>query len=412
MSDFKDNRNTDMETANKLLHDLGEIDDRFVEKAADTNITVTTKGKRFPWAGAACAAAAAVLLIVIGSNLPERSRDPFSPALTDVSLTEPSVSEKDGSAPVTGDEKAVTVIETVLSEVTGISGAETLNGAETSPAVTETEEQVTVSSSEPADAKKENTDPGAYPYPEDIKADHAAVTKNSDGSLRVTLGNGKFALTLPADWEGHFVITSGEFCAKKAFYDGGGDGGLFGYHIGDLSDENDAFNAGFRNIPEWSALRGVSGNTYLSTSRVSDVRYDGNDAEQRDEYTRLASEISAILTGTESYSEQSGRMEKVMYLPDSDYFRAHIEAWYSVKAERERNGIDYSYRAYDDDYVLSGGPEENNRYWELEEGWHVMAKRAVQCEHGLFYDCVDADDGDHYKWVPAEDVTFELVSGH
>ena len=25
---------------------------------------------------------------------------------------------------------------------------------------------------------------------------------------------------------------------------------------------------------------------------------------------------------------------------------------------------------------------------------------------------VDADDGDHYKWVPAEDVTFELVSGH
>ena len=46
MSDFKDNRNTDMETANKLLHDLGEIDDRFVEKAADTNITVTSKGKR------------------------------------------------------------------------------------------------------------------------------------------------------------------------------------------------------------------------------------------------------------------------------------------------------------------------------------------------------------------------------
>ena len=115
MSDFKDNRNTDMETANKLLHDLGEIDDRFVEKAADTNITVTSKGKRFPWAGATCVAAAAVLLVVIGSNLPERSRDPFSPALTDVSLTEPSVSEKDETAPVTGDEKAVTVIETVLT---------------------------------------------------------------------------------------------------------------------------------------------------------------------------------------------------------------------------------------------------------------------------------------------------------
>ena len=123
-------------------------------------------------------------------------------------------------------------------------------------------------------------------------------------------------------------------------------------------------------------------------------------------------DMEKALKSTESYSEQTGRMEKVMELPDSEYFKAHIESWYSEKNERERKGIDYIYRAYGDDYVLSGESEEDNRYRELEEGWNVIVKRAVQCEHGLFYECVDAEDGDNYKWIPAHDITFDLISGH
>ena len=48
-------------------------------------------------------------------------------------------------------------------------------------------------------------------------------------------------------------------------------------------------------------------------------------------------------------------------------------------------------------------------------GTHVgrrCVKRAVQNEDGLFYDCYDSQDGDHYKWVSAYDISFELASGH
>ena len=417
MNKDKENResNIDMETAAQLLHDLGEVDESFIEKAADTDIAVTTGGRRISWVGVFAAAAAVFVGVMVVKNIPEKSSDPFAPALTDISVTEPAVSEADGSVTDVSSDKSkapvVTVIETVISEMPGAS--EKANVSETSAEDKKVSEDVSASVTEAVSEKNENTDSTAYPYPEDIKADHAKVTKNSDGTLRVTLDNGRFAITLPSYWEGHFVITENMFCSKIS-YNNSHSGKLFSYHIGNFSNEEELFDTGgFRNIPEWISLRGASGDRYLQTVRVSDVQYNEEDEAESAEYRSLENDdMFRALSNTESLSEESGRMEKIMHLPDSEYFKAHIERPYNYQTEEQRAGEAINYTSYDDDYVLNGASKEGNEYWPLEEGWNVTVKRAVQNEDGLFYDCYDSEDGDYYKWVSAYDISFELASGH
>ena len=399
-------KNTDIETAAQLLRDFGEVDESFIEKAADTDIAVTTGGRRISWVGVFAAAAAVFVGVMVVKNIPEKNSDPFAPALTDISVTEPAVSESDGSV----TEPVVTVIETVLSEMPGVSGE--ANVLETSAEEKKVSEDVTSTVTEAVSEKTENTDSTAYPYPEDIMADHAKVTKNSDGTLRVTLDNGRFAITLPSYWEGHFVITENMFCAKIA-YNNSHDGKLFSYQIGNFSDEEELHGAGFRNIPEWASLRGASGDRYLQTVRVSDMRYNEENEAESAEYRSLENDdMFRALSNTESLSEESGKMEKIMHLPDSEYFKAHIERPYNYQTEEQRAGEAINYTSYDDAYVLNGASKEGNEYWPLEEGWNVTVKRAVQNNDGLFYDCYDSDDGEHYKWVPVKDITFDNASGH
>ena len=178
-----------------------------------------------------------------------------------------------------------------------------------------------------------------------------------------------------------------------------------------FSDEEQLLGTGFRNIPEWASLRGASGDRYLQTFRVSDVQYNEKDESESAEYMSLENDdMFRALSNTESLSEESGRMEKIMHLPDSEYFKAHIERPYNYQTEEQRAGEAIKYTAYDDDYVLNDAAKED--YWKLEEGWNVTVRRAVQKDDELFYDCYDSEDGDHYKWVPAYDISFELASGH
>lgn len=420
MNRDKENResNIDMETAAQLLHDLGEVDESFIEKAADTDIAVTTGGRRISWVGVFAAAAAVFVGVMVVKNIPEKSNDPFTPALTDVSVTEPAVSEADGSVTDVSSDKSkapvVTVIETVISEMPGVSGK--ANVLETSAEEKKVSEDVSSSVTEAVSEKNENTDSTAYPYPEDIKADHAKVTKNSDGTLRVTLDNGRFAITLPSYWEGHFIVTDHAFCAKKSFNESSGNGGeLFSYNIRDFSDEEELYGSFAFTSNKFAALRGVSGGRYLETVRVTDARYDTDNEEAKSEYMSLdnaSGDMARALQNTESLSDQSGRMEKIMYIPDTADLKAHIERPYNYQTNEQRAGEAINYTSYDDDYVLNGASKEGNEYWPLEEGWNVTVKRAVQNEDGLFYDCYDSEDGDHYKWVSAYDISFELASGH
>lgn len=363
------------------------------------------------WFGVFAAAAAVFTGMIIVKNIPERSNDPIAPAATEVSVTEQAVSENESSliTDVSSEKQkapAVTVIETVISEIPGVS--EKTGVTETSAEEKKVSDNAVSTVNEAVSGKNENTDPSAYPYPEDIRVDHAKVTKNSDGTLRVTLDYGRFAITLPSYWEGHFVITENKFCAKIA-HNNSHDGKLFSYQISNFSNEEEMFDAGFRNIPEWVSLRGASGDRYLQTVRVSDMRYSEEDEAESAEYRSLENDdMFRALSNTESLSEESGRMEKIMHLPDSEYFKAHIERPYNYQTDEQRAGEAVKYFAYGDDYVLNGAAQEEE--WKLEEGWIITVKRAFQTDDGLFYDCY-SENGDHY-WVSAEDITFENAAGH
>ena len=408
-------KNTDIETAAQLLRDFGEVDESFIEKAADTDIAVTRGGRKMNWFGVFAAAAAVFTGMIIVKNIPERSNDPIAPAATEVSVTEQAVSENENSliTDVSSEKQkapVVTVIETVISEIPGVS--EKAGVTETSAEEKKVSDNAASTVNEAVSGKNENTDPSAYPYPEDIKADHAKVTKNSDGTLRVTLDYGRFAITLPSYWEGHFIVTDRAFCAKKSFNESSGNGGeLFSYHIIDFSDEEELYGLFSFTSNKFTTLRGVSGGRYLETVRVTDARYDTDNEEAKSEYMSLdnaSGDMARALQNTESLSDQSGRMEKIMYIPDTADLKAHIERPYNYQTNEQRAGEAVKYFAYGDDYVLNGAAQEEE--WKLEEGWIITVRRAFQTDDGLFYDCY-SENGDHY-WVSAKDITFEIASGH
>lgn len=202
----------------KLMHDLNGVADKFVTEAAPKKKALNIS--RMPWVYVGGAACAAAVLIMVGMNLPERSdSEIFAPAATDItstavteSITDFTVTEK----PVTAQKIVVTVPST---EITG-SVSEALQSAVTEASTTAAEtakqtEKKQESNNKPAETEKkpevtekaETTVSTEYEHMEDINdAAVTSVTKNPDGSIRIVIRDGQFAVTLPASWNGHFVL--------------------------------------------------------------------------------------------------------------------------------------------------------------------------------------------------------------
>ncbi|MBR6835874.1 MAG: leucine-rich repeat domain-containing protein [Oscillospiraceae bacterium] len=199
----------------KLMHDLNGVADKFVTEAAPKKKALNI---RMPWVYIGGAATAAAVLIMVGLNLPERSdNEIYAPAATDIttaavteSITDFTVTEKPATAQkiiVTVPSSDITgnVSESVQNLITSASVSETAKQTEkkqenSKPSVTEKKPEVT--------EKAETTVSTEYGHMEDIQsACISSVTKNPDGSIRLVIRNGQFAIILPASWDGHFVAT-------------------------------------------------------------------------------------------------------------------------------------------------------------------------------------------------------------
>lgn len=340
------------EKARQLLLDLGEVDDRFIDEA-DTQIAQQMpEKKKISWSYIGVIAAAACVAVTVGLNLPERNQStPLAPVVTDDAgnVTEASEAVSDTEA-----------AENVPEE-------DTVTEAETEePEVTEAE---TDSSSA--------TVVSEYEYMDDIRGEGVAAYKNSDGTVRLTFMDEKFALTLPAEWENHFIVDDTVIKSKIAAENT--DGKIVSF--------------GFSSSADGSAIPlGRSGDVFWTFHYVSDVRYDMNNQEETDEYRMLENNIDMILSTAESLVSGTGSYERAADISDKPGYSGEIKTF---------DG--HSVSGHSDSYILYGSSDNT---WPVEEGWHVTAKRFVFTETGLMYDCYDTDDGDHYGWINSNEIEF------
>ncbi|MBP0961162.1 MAG: leucine-rich repeat protein [Oscillospiraceae bacterium] len=208
----------------KLMHDLSGVSDKFITESAPKKRAVNI---RMPWVYVGGAATAAAVLIMLGANLPERSdSEIFAPAATDATSVTQSIVTTDAAAEKAETLKTEAAAEKVIvtvpvtgnvSDILQSVTTEAVSAAETSKQNTEAQKQ---QENKPAETEKkpevtekaETTASTEYEHMEDIDAPCiTSVTKNPDGSIRLIIRDGQFAVTLPASWNNHFVIWGAEY---------------------------------------------------------------------------------------------------------------------------------------------------------------------------------------------------------
>jgi len=354
----------DKEKAMQLLRDLGEAADKFVDEADTDTVTAQTfSKKKISWSTVALSACAAAVVLVIGLNLPEKSSGPApaSPVMTDTYNTEPVTETEAATESVSEETEPETQPAAPLTEV---------------QIVTEFIPEVITS----AESEPERT--GEYSFSDDITGEGNAAYSNSDGSITITFRDGKFALTVPAEWENHFVI-DGTVLYSKAAYKNQHGGKLISFGF---SDE-------YSHISGISVLRGYSGGEYWNTFRVTDMQYNPENEEESSEYIMLRDELNSVLY-YESRSDETGSLSSTFDIPGG--INGEISSYEKVKLF-----------AYTESYVTAQTPESESRNWEIENGWHITAGKGICMRgSGIYYYCNDTDDGDSYGWISAGIVNF------
>lgn len=214
-----------------------------------------------------------------------------------------------------------------------------------------------------------NINDNRYSYSDDIDGSVTA-TVNSDGTIKIEYTEFPLTLTLPSSWNGRFVIRHGCLCSKATYASGFYDGKLASVGLKDISQGSSGA----------SKVLGKTSDKYCYYYRVTDVRYDMDDAYQTEEYNSLRSDIDWIM--------------------DNAIFVAAIDPY--EKGEISSNGLEIE--GYTSDYICDGGAK--SRQWICEDTWHITAK-AMAYSHGLvWYECWDTDDGDYYGWIDSEYLYF------
>lgn len=60
---------------------------------------------------------------------------------------------------------------------------------------------------------------------------------------------------------------------------------------------------------------------------------------------------------------------------------------------------------YEKTFVLDYGPKK--KHWKIEGDWNIVAKSKCFSHGETWYECWDADDGDYYGWIRANDIRFD-----
>jgi hypothetical protein len=388
----------------KLMHDLNGVADKFVTEAAPKKKALNIS--RMPWiyvGGAACAAA---VLIMVGMNLPERSdSEIFAPAATDItsvtvaeSITDFTVTEK----PATAQKIVVTVPST---EITG-SVSEALQSAVTEASSTAAEtakqtEKKQESSNKPAETEKkpevtekaETTVSTEYEHMEDINADCiTSVTKNPDGSIRLVVRNGQFAVTLPASWDGHFIVYGHNannaemptelaliaFESKLAYQtEDYYDASLIDLHVSaDPGAEDKYINYG---------TIGYSGGEYLRLFDSCAVDRCSCSEEAYKEKLALLDTVDQIIY--ESYSEETGKLEREYNAPEYVADAKSGDCGHNTKWIYDEESRTLTLRMMNDDemdWVAKGQPHSVDYAPWKEMKWYkdienVIVKDGIGC---------------------------------
>jgi len=307
-------------------------------------------------------------------------------------LSNPEVSEL---ADMAADKISINI---TTEAVTGNQNTADNQNAANSQASSDTQAAaVNAESSSDNNAAAENTassrNSGKYAYSDDIKLANAEASKNPDGSIRITFENGKFAVTLPAELENHFVLTDNGQLTSKVFYEkhDGWYGKMAGFGCTD-----------YINYYVATPL-GKVGSEYMHAFRATDSDYkpyDPDYPEANEEFDLIDSNLGKIYSSSESYNENTGKMERIFEVKDTDGSRFHGHIDIRDKSE-QLCGI------VNDDFIYGNVSKENSRKWPVEDGWHVYVTRAVALEDGTYFDCYDSDDNDHYGWIHCYNLELE-----
>jgi len=248
------------------------------------------------------------------------------------------------------------------------------------------EQKVTENTAAPQIAEK-------YAYSDDIKFEGAEATKNPDGSIRLTLENGKFALTLPAELENHFVITERGELTSKVFYE---------KHDGWAGKMARFICIDYMNYTNATPL-GKVGSEYIHSIRATDgdyKPYDPDYPEANEELDLIDSNLRKIYSSSESYNEKTGKMERIFEISaaDGSNFYGHI---------KRRNKSEQLCGIVNDDFIYGNVSKEDSEKWPVEDEWNIYVTRAVTLEDGTYFDCYDSEDNDHYGWIHCYNIVLE-----
>lgn len=395
-----------MNKSRKLMHDLSGVSDKFITESSPKKKGVNI---RMPWIYVGGAATAAAVLIMIGANLPDRSENEiYSPAATAVTsvtqsivTSEPAATSKAAAekvivtVPVTGN--VSDILQSVTTEVSAaVSGsakqnAETQKKQENKPA--ETEKKPAVTEKKPAVTEKaETTASTEYEHMEDINdAAVTSVTKNPDGSIRIVIRDGQFALTLPASWNGHFVLNGHncnnytEFPDELALVE---INSKLAYQTEDYYDSSVlgltvASEVDFDYPIHYDTVGYSRGEYMRQFSSIPVDRFSCTEEAYQEKLALLDTRDQIIY---ESYSEKTGKLERTFTVPECPIEAVSGECGNTTKWEYDSESKTLTILAKSDDetdwmlrtqgYSVARAPwKEMSWYKEIE---NVVIKDGVQ----------------------------------
>lgn len=225
-----------------------------------------------------------------------------------------------------------------------------------------------------------------YQYEADIKDEGVQVMKNSDGSIRITFLEGKFALNIPEALEDHFVLKDGHISSKKYYesHDGG-------YSKMACISFSEGFEPYFSDT---ASLLGKSGDSYMYASHSKDADYkpSGSEAEN-EEFNLIEQYLKEIYASAESCSIKTGKWGKILDISEDNTFRGEVIS-------------DGTTGFTDDDIRYGGDIVGRTSEFPVEEGWGIVGKKAVRLYDGTYFDCYNSSDGTHYGWLCETNIHF------
>lgn len=228
-----------------------------------------------------------------------------------------------------------------------------------------------------------------YPYSEDIMDSNVSAMKNSDGTIRLTFLEGKFALTLPEKLENHFIIKDGHLSSKIYFNENNGEYSKMACFS--FSESADSYD------PDTTVLLGRSGSTYMWSicSKDSDYKPTEN-AKAKTEFDLIEGCLKEIYASAESNNEKTNKMGKILDVSDSSAFKGELIA-------------DCTTGFTEEDYQYGNDIVSRTAELPLEQGLGVTAKKAVSMYEGTYFDCYNSADGTHYGWICDKKIRFFIT---